>query len=63
MDICQIGNRLFWVEGYFKGWICMIVAAFFTFLAMLLAYFVIWFVYAQQVYEVAPPLYPLEGYS
>lgn len=37
-QVCQAGNPLFPLGSYSWGWICVVVATFFSFLAMLLAY-------------------------
>lgn len=58
---CQPGNPLFPVHGYSYGWICMVTATFFAFLAMLLAYLGLYKILLFKPFIPAeePPMYPV----
>ncbi len=58
---CQPGNTLFPVRGYSWGWITMVCATFFTFLAMLLAYLALYKIMSFKPFipHEEPPAYPV----
>jgi len=58
---CQPNNTLFPLKGYSWGWICMIVATFLYFLAMLLAYLGLLkiFTFKPFIPYEEPPTYPV----
>lgn len=58
---CQPGNPLFPLKGYSWGWILMVVATFFTFLAMLLAYLGLFSIlrFKPFIPHEEPPMYPV----
>jgi hypothetical protein len=58
---CQPGNTLFPVKGYSYGWICAVVATFFAFLAMLLAYLGLFKILSFKPFipHEEPPMYPV----
>jgi hypothetical protein len=58
---CQPGNALFPLHGYSWGWICMVCATFFAFLAMLLAYLGLYkiLLFKPFIPHEEPPMYPV----
>jgi hypothetical protein len=58
---CQPGNTLFPLRGYSWGWILMVCATFFAFLAMLLAYLGLYktMLFKPFIPHEEPPMYPV----
>lgn len=58
---CQPGNPLFPISGYSWGWILMVIATFFAFLAMITAYLGLFSIlrFKPFIPHEEPPMYPV----
>jgi len=59
---CQPGSTMFPLKGYSWGWILMVTATFFSFLAMLLAYLGLYSIMSFKPFipHEEPPMYPVQ---